>query len=87
MKVDGEVVSPGAKAPSERDVRQQVLAWRDDQLVDVGIGPDDVGRLWLDDVGHVGIREMLAQRTYRRRGEYDVANLAQSDQQETGRIG
>ena len=87
MKVDREVVSRRAKAPPERDVRKQMLAWRDDQLVDVRIGPDDIGRLWLDDVGDVGIREMLPQRTHRRRGEYDVANLAQSDQQDTGRMG
>jgi hypothetical protein len=84
VEIDREVVSGRAKPPTERDVRKQMPAWRDDQLIDVRVGPDHVGRLRFDEVGDVGVSKMPSQRPDCGRGEDDVANLAQADQQDTG---
>ena len=65
MKIDREVVSRRAQPAAERDVREEMPARGDDQLVDVRIGRDDGGRERFDQVGDVGVRKPLAQRAQR----------------------
>ncbi len=55
---------------------------RHDQFVDVRAGRDDGGRERFDQVGDAGIRKPLPDRAQRRRGEDDVADFAQSNEQD-----
>ncbi len=82
MEIDRQVVSRRAQPAAERDVREQMSAGGDDQLVDVWIGADDIRRPRFDEVGDVGIREPLAQPAERRRREHDIPDLAQADEED-----
>ena len=60
--------------------------WRDDQLVDVAAGRDDGGGKGLDEIRQVGVRKVSPHRAQGRRGEDDVADFPQADQEDTAGI-
>ena len=85
MKINREIVSLAAQPSPERKVAEQAAqpagARRDDHLVEMRVVDDDRRSGGLDDVGEVRIREPLPQRMDSRRGEDDVTNLSQADEQ------
>jgi hypothetical protein len=60
-------------------------ARRDDHLVQMRIVPNDRSSGRLDKVGEVRIGKTRAQRGNRRRGEDDVADFAEADEQDPRR--
>ena len=86
MKVDGEVVPPGAEPPAERQVVAQAAepprARRHNHLIEMRVVDDDRGCRRLDDVGEVRAGEAVPQSMHGGRGERDVTNLAETNQQD-----
>jgi hypothetical protein len=87
MKIDRHVVPAGAEPSRKPEVvanpRQALTAGRDDDVVEVGVPGDDRRGGGLDDVSDVSVRIPLSHTSDGRRREYDVANLAKAEQEDT----
>ncbi len=85
MKVDRNIVSRAAQAPGEREVESQAGGTggprRYDHFVEVPVARDDRRRLGLDHVRQVTVGEPTPNRTNGGRGEDDVANHAEPEQE------
>src|SRR5262249_58427554 len=85
VKINRDVEPLRAQPPPECDVAgepaQSAGSRRDHDLVQVRIVRDDRRGRRLDDVGEVRVRQSLPQRVKRRRGEDDVANLPQANEE------
>jgi hypothetical protein len=85
MKVDREIELPGPQTAAKRQIVEQsphaAAPRRHDDLVQMRITGDDGRRGRLDDIGEVGVRKSPAQGMDGRRGEDDIANLAQPNQE------
>jgi hypothetical protein len=90
VKVDGEVVALCAQSARESEVAQQAAhaggARRDDDLIQMRVVDDDRRRGRLDDIAEMRVRESAAQRVNRRRGEHDITNLPQADEEDAHRV-
>jgi len=90
MKVDREIELPGPQPAAKRQVVEQsppaAAPRRDDDLVQMRIAGDDRRRRRLDDIGEMGARKPPAQGMDGRRGEDDIANLAQPNQEDPAEL-
>src|SRR5207248_9019931 len=88
VKVDGQVVARALEAPGKLQVcgelDEGVPFRRDDDLVDARVALDDRRRRRLDEVGDVSLRKPVTQGANRRRREHDVADLAETDKEDSG---
>ena len=89
VEVDGDVVVRGLEPASQRDVghhaAQSSRARSDDDVVEMRVVKDDRRGRRFDDVGEVGVGKPPAQRVDRRRREDHVANLPETNEQDSGK--
>jgi len=84
MQIDDDVVSVAAKPPCQAEIvgksAQASPSRCDDDLIQMGILPNDRKRLRFDQVGQVRIWKCSLQRPDQRRGKHDVTNQAEANQ-------
>ena len=87
MKVDRDILVRGLEPASQRDVghhaAQPARPRSDDDVVEMRVAKDDRRSGGLDEVGEVGVGEPAAQRVDRRRREDHVANLPETNEEDS----
>jgi hypothetical protein len=86
VEVDRQVVLRRSQAPTEREVGSQsnetTLARRDDHLVQRRVRRDDGSGRRLDEITQMGVGKAIANGSDGRRREDDIADLAQTNQED-----
>jgi hypothetical protein len=82
MKINRKIVAAAPQLPAEREVGEQAAALGDDDVVQRAALQNDRRGDRLDNVGEMRTGKMLAKRTNGRGGEDDVANFAETDEQD-----
>ena len=86
MQIDGDVEAPAPQPPRERDVVEQTPqrpgVWAPRSVVEMRVAVKNRSGRGLDDIGEMGVGIAAPKRPDERRGEDDVADQAQADEED-----